>query len=164
MLRTVVSACMFAVLALSIDVHAQTADRRTFFTFSHPVTLPGVTLPPGTYQFRLASDTGPHHVVQILDREATHAYATLQTVPAMRPAAMPGPDVQFMETAGGFPPAIQAWWYDGRAIGYEFIYPREQALRLAGGAREPATIAARTLHAEMVPPDLAAGGAPAVLQ
>ena len=35
-------------------VSAQTADRRTIFTFNGPVTLPGVTLPAGQYLFRLA--------------------------------------------------------------------------------------------------------------
>ena len=48
MLKTIVSACVFAVLAFTGTVaNAQTIDNRTFFTFSQPVTLPGVTLPAG---------------------------------------------------------------------------------------------------------------------
>mgnify|MGYP003581419436 CR=1 FL=1 len=50
MLRAIVSVCLFAVLALtSIPANAQTSDNRTYFTFSQPVTLPGITLPPGMY-------------------------------------------------------------------------------------------------------------------
>ena len=45
-----------AVLTLGMGgtAHAQPSDYRTYFTFSAPVTLPGVTLPAGRYLFRLA--------------------------------------------------------------------------------------------------------------
>ena len=32
---------------------------------------------------------------------------------------------------------VKTWWYAGKAIGYEFIYPREQALQLAKSTKEP---------------------------
>ena len=35
------------------------------------------------------------------------------------------------------PPAIKTWWYPGNTIGREFIYPKEQAQRLAKRASEP---------------------------
>jgi hypothetical protein len=35
------------------------------------------------------------------------------------------------------PPAIKTWWYPGKAIGYEFIYPRAQALQLAKVTSQP---------------------------
>ena len=35
------------------------------------------------------------------------------------------------------PAAIKAWWYPGERMGYEFMYPRDQALRLALGASQP---------------------------
>lgn len=47
------------------------------------------------------------------------------------------PEVRFMETAAGMPAAIKAWWYPGERMGYEFMYPKDQALRLAQGASQP---------------------------
>ena len=38
-----------------------------------------------------------------------------------------------METAKGQPSAVKTWWYPRERIGYEFIYPKEQARRLARG-------------------------------
>ena len=47
------------------------------------------------------------------------------------------PEVRFMETAAGVPAAIKAWWYAGERMGYEFMYPKDQAVRLAQGASQP---------------------------
>src|SRR6185503_9660829 len=42
-----------------------------------------------------------------------------------------------METAAGMPAAIKTWWYPGERTGYEFIYPKDQARKLAQGATQP---------------------------
>jgi hypothetical protein len=42
-----------------------------------------------------------------------------------------------METAKGNPSAVKTWWYPGERIGYEFIYPKEQARLLAKESTEP---------------------------
>ena len=155
MLRIVISACMFAVLAVSMDAHAHTFDNRTFFTFSQPVTLPGVTLPPGTYQFRVADDTTSRKVIQVLDAEGTESYATLHSLAAERDEARAEPEIRFMETASGFPPVVEAWWAEGRRLGYQLVYPREQALRLAGlPDRQPAPLAAASHQADLIAADL----------
>lgn len=135
MLKTLASACVLAVLAFSsADAHAQTADNRTLFTFSQPVTLPGVTLPAGTYLFRNPDTTTARRLVQVLSDDGRRSYAMLLTIPAQRTEPAAEPEIRFMETAEGTPPAIKAWWYPGNTIGWEFIYPKEQALRLAKGA------------------------------
>src|SRR5262249_45171290 len=38
---------------------------------------------------------------------------------------------RFLETPVETPAAIQSWWYPGLTTGHEFIYSRDQALRLA---------------------------------
>ena len=136
MLKTFASACVFAVLAFtSTAAHAQTVDNRTFFTFNQPVTLPGVTLPAGKYVFRNPDITSSRRVVQVLSDDGKQSYALLLlTIPAQRMEASAEPEIRFMETAAGTPPAIRAWWYPGNTIGWEFIYPKEQALRLAKAA------------------------------
>ena len=138
MLKILTSACVFAVLAFTgTTTHAQTIDHRTYFTFSGPVTLPGVTLPAGKYLFRNPDTLTGRRVVQVLSEDGRRAYAQLLTIPVQRFDAPKEPEVRFMETAEGTAAAIKAWWYPGNTIGWEFIYPKEQALRLAKGAGAP---------------------------
>jgi hypothetical protein len=35
------------------------------------------------------------------------------------------------------PPPVKTWWYPGNSIGYEFIYPRAQAMQLAKVTNQP---------------------------
>ena len=132
MLKTLASACVLAVLGfMSTTAHAQTFDNRTFFTFNQPITLPGVTLPAGKYLFRNPDSNTSRRVVQVLSEDAKQSYAMLLTIPTQRTEPSAEPEIRFMETAEGHPPAIKAWWYPGHTIGWEFIYPKEQALKLA---------------------------------
>src|SRR5580658_1872105 len=102
---------------------AQTADERTFFTFSGPVELPGVALAPGTYMFRLPSSNTTHDLVQVLSADGHTAYGMFLTLPIQRETLPDQPDLRFMETTPGAPAAITAWWYPGDSTGFEFIYP-----------------------------------------
>jgi LPXTG-motif cell wall-anchored protein len=122
---------------MAAPVSAQPMDKRTFFTFSAPVALPGLTLPAGQYLFRLADPNTSAKVVQVLNADGTKPYGLFFTVPAERLQPASTPEVRFMETEAGTPAAIKTWWYPGQSIGYEFIYPKEQARRLAMGASQP---------------------------
>ena len=53
------------------------------------------------------------------------------TINAQRPTPSDDAELRFLETPAGQPAAVKTWWYPGRTIGREFIYPRSQALRLA---------------------------------
>jgi hypothetical protein len=145
MLKRFVSVCAFAVLvgAFPGTTDAQPVDARTYFTFSQPVTLPGVTLPAGTYLFRIPDATTSRQIVQVLSPDGTRLYTTLMAIRAQRPEATAEPEVRFMETAANVPAAIKTWWYPGNPTGWEFIYPKEQALRLAGMATQPVLTPAR---------------------
>jgi hypothetical protein len=132
-------ACAVAVFVclMAAPVSAQPLDKRTLFTFSGPVTLPGVTLPAGQYLFRLADPNSSSKVVQVLNADGTKPYGLFFTIPAERLEPASSPEVRFMETASGTPAAIRTWWYPGERRGYEFIFPKEQARRLAMGASQP---------------------------
>jgi hypothetical protein len=132
-------ACSVALLAsvMETPAAAQTYDRRTWFTFSGPVAMPGVTLPAGKYLFRLANPESGAKVVQVLNEDGTMPYGMFFSLPAERPEVASTPEVRFMETAAGMPAAIKTWWYPGERTGYEFVYPKEQARRLAQGASLP---------------------------
>ena len=143
MSRAFVSICALAALvcSLSAPAAASFADRDTRFTFSKPIALPGVTLPAGTYTFRLVDPTTGGKVVQILDESGTRSYAMLLSIPAARPDVPKKPEVSFMETAADMPAAVKTWWQEGSTVGHEFVYPSEQALRLTRGAI-PASVVA----------------------
>jgi len=116
---------------------AQPSDYRTFFTFSGSVTLPGVTLPAGTYLFRLADPDSSRKVINVLSADGKRSLAMLHTIPNQLLRAPQNPEIRFMEAGANMPPPIKTWWYPGKAIGYEFIYPRAQALALAKVTSEP---------------------------
>lgn len=131
-------ACALALFAFIAGVgFAQPLDKRTFFTFSGPIALPGVTLPAGQYLFRLADSGSSRSVVQVLSADGRTPYAMFFTLRAERRDPSSVPEVHFMETASGMPSAVATWWYPGEPAGYEFVYPKEQARRLARGVTEP---------------------------
>jgi hypothetical protein len=109
----------------------------TYFTFSAPFELPGgQTLPAGKYVFKIVDSPSNRHIVQVMSEDQKTMHATLLAIPAQRQDPAPEPEVRFMETAANAPPAIRTWWYPGRSIGHEFIYPREHARRLAAKQSE----------------------------
>jgi hypothetical protein len=132
-------ACSVVLLAgvTSAPAAAQPIDKRTVFTFSAPVAMPGVTLPAGQYVFRLANPDSGRNVVQVVSPDGTKPYGMFFSMRAERFEPASAPEVRFMETAAGMPAAIKTWWYPGERSGYEFVYPKEQARRLAQGASQP---------------------------
>jgi hypothetical protein len=146
MLKRLISTSVLVVLvgaASGANAFTGPSDKRTYFTFSQPVALPGVTLPAGTYMFRLADDTTTRKVIQVANKEGTQSFAMLHTVPVYRPDAPRDPEVRFMETAAGAPVAVRAWWKDGERTGYGFIYSKEEleALTRSASTKAEARIA-----------------------
>ena len=134
--RIITSACAAtAILAMSAapaQAQGGPMDSRTEFTFNQPVELPGVTLPPGTYIFRFVDSTSSRKVMQVQARDASNkTYGMFMTISAQRPRASDDAELRFLETPAGQPAAVKTWWYPGNTIGREFIYPKDQARRLA---------------------------------
>jgi hypothetical protein len=128
-------ACAVALLALfTVPANAQPLDKRVIFNFSGPVTLPGVTLPTGSYLFRVL--TPNRNVVQILSADGTKSYGLFFAIPAHRNVRPEKPEVRFMETSSSMPHAIRTWWYPAESTGFEFIYPKDQARLIAKGLSE----------------------------
>ena len=140
MFRKIVQSVSVAALVaglLPAAANAQgPADKRTYFTFSQPVTLPGVTLQAGTYQFRLVDPTSNPRIVHVLSEDGSQSYAMLMSIPAQRLSSPAEPEIHFMETPSNTPAAIKLWWYPGDPVGHEFIYSDEQAALLL--AEDPA--------------------------
>jgi hypothetical protein len=132
-MRLIKVVCSAAVLVacLTPGARADVWNKKTILTFSAPVQVPGTMLPSGTYVFKLADLTGNRHVVQIFDKDERHIYRTILAIPDSRLKPTDKPVVLFSERPAGSPQAVKAWFYPGESIGNEFVYPRNQAMRIA---------------------------------
>ena len=116
---------------------AQPEDKRTYFTFSAPIALPGTTLPAGRYVFRIVDTTTSRKVIQVQSEDQKKSYAMMNTIPDQRRDPAKDATVAFYETAKGTPAAVKSWWYPGESTGYQFIYPRRQAVQIAKETGRP---------------------------
>ena len=107
MLKRLMTASVLVVLVhvMASGANASTFDKRTYFTFNQPVALPGVTLPAGTYMFRIANTETSRNVIQVSNKQGTESYALLNTVLAQRPDVPKDSEIRFRETPAGVPPA-----------------------------------------------------------
>jgi len=132
-----------AFLTVAINVSAQDSniDQRTYLTFSGAVQMPGVTLPAGKYVFKLAP-TALHNVMQVFDGEEKDIIGQWFFIPKNRTteemsAANGKPAVTFLEMPEGVAPAVRYYFYPTELTGKEFIYPKDQALKIAAASKQP---------------------------
>jgi hypothetical protein len=130
LIATALVLAVFAVLAGGSAAQETNVSERTFLTFSDTVEMPGLTLQPGTYVFKLA-DTPSRNVVHVWNETEDQMLGHWLFVQAERPEVTGENVVMFREAPAGTPPAVQYWYFPGEKIGKEFIYPKDQALRIA---------------------------------
>ena len=125
--------CAIAVAAVAFAAPAATAQswsERTELKFSSPVMVPGATLEPGTYIFRLTDSQSDRHLVEISKKDGETVTLT-QAVPTKRLEAKGDVVLEFNPTEAGSPPAIAAWFYPGSIYGHQFVYSDEEARKIA---------------------------------
>src|SRR5712691_2177445 len=132
-MRTWRNACIAALLAvgMSTAAHADEWNKLTYLTFSGPVNMPGITLPAGTYRFELMDPDSSRRVIRVSDKDGTKNYGIFLSVSDQKLMPSDNAVVMFKETPAGSPQAIQSWFYPGETHGYEFVYPHDQALKIA---------------------------------
>lgn len=112
---------------------ADEANQETYLTFSAPVEIPGVVLPPGTYTFRLVNpdegDAGG--LVQVFSRDGSKLYSTFPSIPVEQSAAGSKPVVVLEKAEPNGLEAIRSWFYPGDPIGHKFVYPKPEAQMIA---------------------------------
>ncbi|MCC7010332.1 MAG: hypothetical protein IT184_16105 [Acidobacteria bacterium] len=106
-----------------------------YFTFSQPVVVPNKTLDPGRYLFRL--EGRDRQIVQIYSGDRAKLIHTAMAVGSMRADQPERPEVRLIESSASAPTAIGSWWYPEMRQGWEFVYPRQQAMTIAKTATEP---------------------------
>src|ERR1017187_6821839 len=131
--------CCMALMgaALTASAWADDYNRKTVFTFSGPVEIPGVhlkgygVLPAGTYVFKIVDSQSDRHIVQIFSEDEKTVYATILAIPNYRLKVTDKTVVTFRERPAGEPEALRAWFYPGRNWGEEFVYPKGRAIAIA---------------------------------
>src|SRR5262245_44481175 len=110
-MRMVRILCLAAAVAalLAPVVRADEWTKQTFFTFSAPVQVPGVTLPAGTYMFKLADPETGRRAIEILNEKGDHVYTVLLSISDTQMEAKAEPWVSFIERPAGQPPAVRSW-------------------------------------------------------
>ena len=131
----------FLTTAMNVSAQDSNINQRTFLTFSGPVQMPGVTLPAGKYVFRLA-DMALHNVMQVYDGDEKMIIGQWFFIPKNRTTAEANdangkPVVIFMEAPEGMTPAVKYYFYPTDLTGKEFIYPKDQALKIAAASKQP---------------------------
>src|SRR3954471_6729375 len=125
-----------AVMLSATLASAQAPDTNntTIVTFSAPVSLPGVTLPAGSYMFKLADSQVNRNIVQVFDKDRSKILATILAIPAERNEPADETVITFAESPANAAPAIRYWYYPGDKRGQEFAYPKKQAMEIANAA------------------------------
>ncbi len=119
-----------------LAAHADEFNQSTTLTFSQPIQIPGQVLPAGSYLFKLVETGSDEHVVQIFSADSNVLRATLLTASAERRNATTDTVVTLAEQEGGRPDALVKWFYPGREIGNEFLYPKRTEKELSQDKQE----------------------------
>lgn len=122
--------CVGGLLALTSLITkpamADEGNKRTEFTFSATVEIPGNVLTPGKYVFEIATSESNRNTVLVYSEDSNGKeilIATLLAIPEQASKIPDKPIVQFEERPAGAPEAIHSWFYPGDQTGWEFVYP-----------------------------------------
>jgi hypothetical protein len=88
-------------------------------TFSGVVSLPGVTLAPGTYTFEAGPQDNDRSIVRVMTRDGRTILYQGLTTPVSRPRGR-APVVVFGEARVGQPTPIRVWYPMRSTIGHQF--------------------------------------------
>lgn len=139
-MRTWKVACVAAALVLGVSAapaHADEFNKLTYLTFSAPVALPGIALPAGTYRFELMDPNMSRRVIRVSEEDGSKTYGIFLSISDRKLDPSNDPVVMFREMPAGLPQAVRAWFYPGETYGYEFVYPHDQAQKIAKATRQP---------------------------
>lgn len=122
---------VFSGAYLAPKANAGEWDQKTILTFDRPVELPGVVLPAGIYVFKLVDSLVDRNIVQVLSRDERTLYATIKTIPDYRATTTEDTSLVFEEKDNGEVRSLKEWFYPDRRYGHEFVYSKQEPVRLA---------------------------------
>ena len=130
-------------------MQADEFDLKTFLTFSQPVQVPGAVLQPNVKYVlrRVDHGTTDIHVLRVLNAEENKVLSTFFGISDERLEPADHTVITFYETSPGYTKPVHEWFYPGRTIGYELIYPKEKMTEITahlGGAHAAEVKTAQT--------------------
>jgi hypothetical protein len=123
--------------ARAVDAQTQNPDRVVYFTFTQPVTVPGATLPAGKYRFQVLESKSDRGILRIDNADSSKHFTTVLVVPVYGNNPVQTPELRFLETGANNPPALGSYWMPATGVGWEFVYPKDQATELAINTKRP---------------------------
>jgi hypothetical protein len=114
----------------AFELRADQWDKKTVLTVNNTIQIPGTTLTPGKYIFRLMDSSSNRHIVQVFNEE-NHVLATILAIPNYRLKPTGSSEFGFWEMPKDTPPALRSWFYPGDNFGQEFSYPKSEATQLS---------------------------------
>jgi len=117
-----------AVLFVPAILHGDEFDLKTYITVNQPFQLPGAVLQPNTKYVlkRVDHGTTDPHVLRVMNADENQVLSTFFAISAERIEPADNTILTFYETAPGYAKPAREWFYPGRTIGYEFVYPKDK--------------------------------------
>jgi hypothetical protein len=116
-------ASLLGIIALVGSVSATAIEHTNYVTFGAPVSLPGISLPAGTYIFEVPADAQSLDVVRVKSRDRRHVYFTGLTQPVERLGErIAGVRIVLGEAESGAPTPVKVWFPAGERRGHQYIY------------------------------------------
>lgn len=127
-----IMAMLLAILvAIAIPTKADNGNKKTVVTFNTTMQVPGMTLPPGTYVFKLLDSKFNRNVVQIFNADESKLITTVLAINNFQLTPSDKTVMPYGEAPSGEPLPIEAWFYPGDQFGQQFIYPASKAKQLS---------------------------------
>jgi hypothetical protein len=123
-----IAAALMVVIGASVSaIGVPNPGRTTSLRFNTPISLPGVSLGPGTYVFEIVESASTLDIIRVMSSDRKHVYLTTFTHGVRRPASLPDDrQITFAEVRAGLPPRVSAWYPMGESLGHQFVYSDAQ--------------------------------------
>jgi outer membrane biosynthesis protein TonB len=138
-LKGIITLCCIAAFGAGIatlSVDADAWNKKTVITISDPMQIPGATLTPGKYVFKLMDSSSNRHIVQVFNEDETKVINTILAIPNQRLQPTGKSEFGFWEVPAGSTSALRSWFYPGDNSGHEFAYPKQEATKLSAVVKE----------------------------
>jgi len=138
-LKAIISLCCVAALGagiVALTVNADAWNKKTIITITEPMQIPGATLTPGKYVFKLMDSSSNRHIVQVFNEDEKSVINTILAIPNQRLQPTGKSEFGFWEVPAGNTPALRSWFYPGDNFGHEFAYPKQEATKLSSVVKE----------------------------
>ena len=117
--------------------HQMAQERKTTVEFKTATRLPGITLQPGSYVFKIRDTKMKQNFVDVYSSDGSRKIATLLTVDYPTAATAGTTTVLYPNSS-----TVRAWYFPGEPVGRAFVYTEDEARTLYGSTQTPVLWAA----------------------